>query len=113
MKMGAVRLLEKMENLCFEIVRTYQQLPIYRGDRKASWSRSTARWTVHTRHSAGVGLLLLVGGSAIVEGMKKVIRRKAEEKTKRQIGILKKLKAGIAVIYRFNEEQHETDVRKL
>jgi hypothetical protein len=33
----------------------------------------------HTRHSAGVGLLLVVVGSAIVEGIKKVIRRKAEE----------------------------------
>lgn len=32
---------------------------------------------------AGIGLLLLVVGSAIVGGMKKVIRRKAEEYTKR------------------------------
>ena len=61
----------------------------------------------------GVLLLLLVVGSAIMEGIKKVIRRKAEEKTKRQTESCMTLITGRFQMKNFNEITNNTEANRM
>ena len=59
-----------------QMAEDYEVDPVYVLD---MYRHGKVNWILDLAIRAGIGLLLLVVGSAIVGGMKKVIRRKVEE----------------------------------